>query len=116
MIYYNFSVGPNFTVTVSPTDSIQGAMVGSSLHIECAVDIVSEVESSSIMISWSGPNISNIMNDSRVSVTPKTASRATYTSSLQFIYLMEGDEGTYTCNVIISEISGFAISCAIITH
>ena len=83
-------------------------MVGSPLYIECAVDIVREVEveSSSIMISWSGPNISNIINDSRVSVTPTTASGATYTSNLQFIYLMEGDEGTYTCNVIISEISG----------
>ena len=29
-----------------------------------------------------------------------------YTRNLQFTYLMEGDEGTYTCNVMILETSG----------
>ena len=81
-------------------------MIGGSQYIKCAVGTVSKVESSSIMFSWSGPNINNIINDSRVSITPTTASDTTYTSSLRFIYLMEGDEGTYTCNVTISVIIG----------
>jgi len=29
-------------------------------------------------------------------------------STLNFMYLMEGDEGTYTCNVMILETSGSA--------
>ena len=66
---------------------------------------VSGVESSSVMISWMGPG-GVITNDSRVTISPTTSSGNTYTSSLQFTYLMEGDEGTYTCNVIILETSG----------
>ena len=87
---------PAPTVTISPSGPIQGAMVGSPQVINCTVSTVSGVESSSIMISWG-----SIMTDSRVTISPTTSSGSTYTSSLQFTYLMEGDEGTYTCNVMI---------------
>ena len=56
---------------------------------------------SSVMISWMGPGGESIINDSRVTISPTTSSGNNYTSSLQFTYLMEGDEGIYTCNVII---------------
>ena len=71
--------------------------------INCTVSTVSEVESSSVMISWMGPGRSSIISDSRVIISPITSSGNTYTSSLQFTYLMEGDEGRYTCNVMILE-------------
>ena len=87
---------PTPTVTISPSGPIQGAMVGSPQVINCTVSTVSGVESSSVMISWG-----SIMTDSRVTISLTTSSANTYTSSLQFTYLMEGDEGTYTCNVII---------------
>ena len=58
------------------------------------------------MISWMGPGGGSIINDSRVTISPTTSSGNTYTSSLQFTYLMEGDEGTYICNVMILETSG----------
>ena len=96
---------PTPTVTISPSDPIQGAMVGSHQVINCTVSTVSEVESSSVMISWMGPG-GVITNDSRVTISPTTSSGNTYTSSLQFTYLMEGDEGAYTCNVMIPETSG----------
>ena len=92
-------------VTISPSGPIRGAMVGSPQVINCTVSTVSGVESSSVMISWMGPG-GSIMNDSRVTISPTTSSGSTYTSSLQFTYLMEGDEGTYTCNVMILETSG----------
>ena len=66
---------------------------------------VSGVELSSIMISWMGPGGESITNDSRVTISPTTSSGNNYTSSLKFTYLMEGDEGMYTCNVIILEAS-----------
>ena len=91
---------PSPTVTISPSGPIQGAMVGSPQVINCTVSAVSGVESSSVMISWMGPG-GVITNDSRVTISPTTSSGNNYTSSLQFTYLMEGDEGTYTCNVII---------------
>ena len=75
--------------------------MGSRQVINCRVSTVSGVESSSVMISWNGPGGVVITNDSRVTISSTTSSGNTYTSSLQFTYLMEGDEGTYTCNVMI---------------
>ena len=77
-------------------------MVGSPQDIQCIVSTVSGVELSSVMISWMGPGGESITNDSRVTISPTTSYGANnYTSSLQFTYLMEGDEGMYTCNVMI---------------
>ena len=78
-------------------------MVGSPQDIQCIVSTVSGVELSSVMITWIGPGGESITNDSRVTISPTTSSGSNYTSSLQFTYLMEGDEGMYTCNVMILE-------------
>ena len=78
-------------------------MVGSPQDIQCMVSTVSGVELSSVMIIWMGPRGESITNDSRMTISPTTSSGNNYTSSLQFIYLMEGDEGMYTCNVMILE-------------
>ena len=80
-------------------------MVGSLQVFTCTVSTVSGVESSSVMISWMGPG-GVITNDSRVTISPTTSRGNTYTNSLQFTYLMEGDEGNYTCNVMILDTSG----------
>ena len=98
-------VVPIPTITTIPSGAIQGAMVGSPQDIQCIVSAVSGVELSSVMISWMGPGGESITNDSRVTISPTTSSDNNYTSSLQFTYLMEGDEGMYTCNVIILETS-----------
>ena len=92
-------------VTTIPFGPIQGAMVGSPQDIQCIVSTVSGVELSSVMISWMGPGGESITNDSRVTISPTTSSGNNYTSSLQFTYLMEGDEGNYTCNVVILDAS-----------
>ena len=98
-----YPVVPNPTVAISPSSSIQGAMVGSPQAIQCIVSTVSGVELSSVMISWIGPDGSLITDSSRIIVNPVTFSDNSYTSSIHFIYLMEGDEGIYTCNVMILE-------------
>ena len=100
IIFNIFSIVPKPTVTISPSGSIQGAMVSSPQVINCTVSTVSGVESSSVMISWMGPG-GTITNNSRMTISPPTSSGNNYTSSLQFTYLMEGDNGTYTCNVMI---------------
>ena len=79
--------------------------MGSPQVINCTVSTVSGVESSSIMISWTEPGGVAINNNTRVTIGPTTPSGNTYTSSLRFTYLMEGDEGTYTCNTMILDIS-----------
>ena len=37
-------------------------------------------------------------------VNPVTSFGNNFTSDLHFIYLMEGDEGIYTCNVMILDV------------
>ena len=81
-------------------------MVGSPQDIRCTVSTVSGVELSSVMISWMGPGGGTITNDSRVTINPTSGNGNNYTSSLQFMYLMEGDEGQYTCNVTILNTNG----------
>ena len=98
-LHINFSV-PTPTVTITPFGP---AMVGSPQDVECTVRTVSGVESHLILISWMRPGGETIRNDSRVTISPTSGSGNNYTSSLQFMYLMEGDEGIYTCNVMILE-------------
>ena len=93
------------TITMLPSGPIQGAMVGSPQDIQCIVSTVSGVELSSVMISWMGPGGESITNNSRVTISPTTSNGNNYTSSLQFTYLMEGDEGNYICNVMILDIN-----------
>ena len=83
--------------------------MGSPQVINCTVSTVSGVESSLVMISWMRPGGGSIVNDSRVTINPTTSSGNNYTSSLQFTYLMEEDEGMYTCNVMILETSEAAL-------
>ena len=80
-------------------------MVGSPQDIQCIVSTVSGVESSLVVISWMGPKGSYI-NNSRIIIKDRMETFSpmnTYNSTLQFVYLMEGDEGTYTCSVTILE-------------
>ena len=77
--------------------------MGSPQDVQCVVSTVSGVEFDSVMISWMGPGGGSIISDSRVTISSTTSSDNNYTSILQFTYLMEGDEGNYTCNVMILE-------------
>ena len=106
VISFVYLIVPTPAVVILPSGPIQGAMVGSPQDIQCIVSTVSGVELSSVMINWMGPEGESITNDSRVIISPTTSiSGNNYTSSLQFTYLMEGDEGMYTCNVMILEIN-----------
>ena len=67
---------------------------------------VSGVELNSLMISWMGPGGDTIRNDSRVTISPTASLINDYISTLEFTYLMEGDEGIYTCDVMILETTG----------
>ena len=76
---------------------MQRAMVGSPLAIQCTVD-TDGMDLGTAMISWMGPGGNTITSDSRVTISGTTG----LMSTLNFMYLMEGDEGTYTCIVITS--------------
>jgi len=88
---------------VIPFEPLQGAMVGSPQEIHCIVSTVSGVEPHLVMISWMGPGGDTMTNDSRVTINPIVSINNDYISTLEFTYLMEGDEGVYTCDVMILE-------------
>ena len=102
-IHFYYSVVPEPTLMIFPAGPIEGVTIGSVQAIVCMVSTVSGVELSSVMISWMGPDGSLITNNSRIIVNPVTSFGNNYTSGLHFIYLMEGDEGIYSCNVNILE-------------
>ena len=105
MVIYPFTV-PLPVITIVPTDIIQGAMVGSPQTIICTVNTVDGVDFSSVTIDWIGPersftNNSRITTKSDAEELESLSYHNKYNSSLQFAYLMEGDEGIYTCSVTI---------------
>ena len=83
-------------------------MVGSPQVLMCTVNTVDGVESNLVTINWRGPKGSYI-NNSRVTIEMEREQlmgeaslySSTYNSTLQFAYLMEGDEGIYNCSVTI---------------
>ena len=79
-------------------------MLGSPQVINCTVSTLSDIEPMLVTITWMGPGeITD--TGGRITTVFTTSSDGNYTSSLQFTYLMQGDEGTYTCNVMISNTS-----------
>jgi len=95
-------VPSTFEVNVELLNSQQPFMVGSSLDIQCTAQVpFNGVEPKSVMFNWTGPNGISIVNDNRVAIYSKNSSTNIFTSTLHFFYIMEGDEGKYTCKVMI---------------
>jgi len=92
-------------------------MVGSPQVINCtATTPIDNVDITTYLnFIWTGPGGGSITNNSRVTISPTTSSGNTYTSNLQFTYLMEGDEGTYTCNVTFVDVTGSNLSQLVLT-
>ena len=81
-------------------------MVGSAQVIICKATTVRGVALDSVRIRWLGPRGYPVTTNCRVTISPTTSSGNTFTSTLHFDYLVEDDEGMYTCNVMILEASG----------
>ena len=77
------------------------ATVGSAQVISCTANVVSGIAASLVIFSWRRPGGDLIMNNDRMTISPTMSDGNSHTSYLQFAYMMEGDEGNYTCNVTI---------------
>ena len=86
-------------VTVTASNR-QNHKVGNPEDFTCRISGAVGAELSAVMISWTGSR-GVITNDNRVTISPITSSGNDFLSILRFEYLMEGEDGTYTCNVII---------------
>ena len=103
--FQQYFVVPTPDVSILPFGPITDGVVGSPQEIHCTVSTVSGVELSSVMISWMRPGGDTITNNSRVTISPIISINNNYISTLEFTYLMEGDEGIYTCDVMILEMN-----------
>ena len=96
---------PRITLQPNASGFLQG-VVGEMQDIICSVTITSAVDPNSVELMWLNAD-SIITADNRVTITPisitENPSSFTYTTTIQFAYLMEGDEGNYTCNVTVDE-------------
>ena len=74
--------------------------VGSSFSLTCTVTLDPNVDNmETVTTTWSGP--SNITGE-RYLVSATSGSGSTYTSSLRISPLTDQDNGTYTCNGIVT--------------
>ena len=97
---------PRPTVIIQLSGSIVGAMVGSPLSANCTVMTVDGVESSAVMIDWSGPGVST----DRFTISNVTAGvNNVYYKTLNLAYLMSTDDHSpYFCVTTILEAIGTA--------
>ena len=90
-------------------NQLQQGIIGEATDLVCKIVISSTAQTSSVNLTWNFTS-----NDNRVTVIPTTITTddsigIIYTTVIQFAYLMEGDEGNYTCAVTIDEDSGKSI-------
>jgi len=68
----------------------------------CSVTITSTIDPDSVQLTWLDSE-SIVTSDNRVTVIPtnitSNAFSFAYTTVIQFAYLIEGDEGNYTCDL-----------------
>ena len=69
--------------------------------ITCEVTITSTIDPDTVEQTWTNAD-STITADNRITIVTNVTENPfsfTYTTIIQFAYLMEGDEGNYTCIV-----------------
>ena len=78
--------------------------MGDPHEIQCTVYTDKVINANITDITWIGPSNNTIVTDNRVIIVNATTSISAdnnHTSTLQFIYLTEEDQGMYTCRVAI---------------
>ena len=98
-------IAPSPRIFLRP-NRLQQGIIGEATDLVCLIAISFAEQSNSIILTWNFTS-----NDNRVTVIPTTITTddsigIIYTTVIQFAYLMEGDEGNYTCDVTIDEDSG----------
>ena len=102
--YYKsfLSLVPAPGISLQPSGFFSGT-IGQMQDLICSVTITSAIDPDSVQLIWLDSE-SIVTSDNRVTVAPtnitNNAFSFTYTTVLQFAYLMEGDEGNYTCDLI----------------
>jgi len=78
-------------------------IIGETHNLVCLIALSSAASSTSVNLTWNFIN-----NDGRIRVIPTTITTddsigIIYTTVIQFAYLIEEDEGNYTCTLTIED-------------
>jgi len=105
ILFDNIFLVPTPRISAQPNNSLQ-SIVGEAQDIICSITITSAIDPDLVELTWTRDD-SSITTDNRVTILPtnvtENPSSFTYTTIIQFAYLMEGDEGKYTCNVTVED-------------
>ena len=92
-------------ISLRPSGYLQG-VVGEMQDIICSVTITSGVDPDSVELTWTLDDIT-ITVDDRVTIIQNNVTENlfsfTHTTVIRFAYIMEGDEGNYSCNVLVGD-------------
>ena len=94
-------LAPTPRIFIKPIYSRQPT-IGETHDLVCMIALSSTAQSNSVNLIWNFTS-----NDNRVTVIPTTITTddsigIIYTTVIQFVYLIEGDEGNYTCTLTIN--------------
>ena len=105
-IFLIVCIVPSPTISFQPIEGVIGVLQ----IIICSVTITSAINPNSVELTWANAD-SIITADNRVTITPvnitENPSSFIYTTTIQFAYLKEGDEGSYICNVTVDDMMEF---------
>ena len=73
--------------------------MGGSHEIQCKVNFNKVINASIIKVTWRGPNNDTILTNNRTTINTTASADNNHTSTLQFQYLIEEDQGLYTCHI-----------------
>ena len=97
-----YSLTDDIGTTVDVYGTMENLTMGDPYEIQCEVYTDQLVHSDIVNITWIGPNNDTIVPDKRISITTTNSTGHNHTSTLQFSYLSEDDEGMlFTCHVTI---------------
>ena len=82
--------------------------MGSPQTIQCIPITSSGLIDDLVMFTWIGPGGNTLPGGDRLTINPPTPSGNNFSSSIRLSYLIEGDEGDYTCNVTTFGMTGSA--------
>jgi len=94
---------PSLTIAIVPFGPLQGDLVGTHQEIHCTASTVSGVLLNAVKMTWTGPGGVIANSSNRVTINPTMVDGNDFISTLDLAYLMEGDDGTYSCDVMILE-------------
>ena len=94
-------VAPAPRIFLRPND-LQG-IIGEMHELICVVALSSTLDTTTVQLQWNF-----ISNDNRITVLPATVTAEDsigniYSTAIQFAYLVEEDEGNYTCTLTVED-------------